>query len=282
MKLCDINPHIRFARYFENTFLSSVFRYCYDCRLFYVTQGSGSLSVGEEIYNFSNNALVFLPPGTRYRFISSNGNAPISVMVFDFDLTCAFSYISSSLGTATEDDFDPNRVISEDSPVEFSQIFIRPILSVYDLLKKCIDEFINKGNYYKEISSALLKEALMEILRACALSSESRIIPQVIEYIKKNYTDPSITNTTIAQCFGYHPYHLSNMMRSAIGETLHSYLIHHRIRAAKDLLISTDMDIDTVAWKCGFNSTSYFIQQFKKRNGKTPLQFRRYNANIIF
>lgn len=282
MKLCDINPHIRFARYFENTFLSSVSRYCYDCRLFYITHGNGILSVGEEIYNFSNNTTVFLPPGTCYRFISSDGDAPISVMVFDFDLTCAFSYISSSLGTATEDDFDPNRVITEDSSEEFSRVFIRPASSVYDMLKKCIDEFINKGGFYREISSALMKESLMEILRASALSSESRIIPQVIEYIQKNYADPSITNTAIAQRFGYHPYHLSNMMKCAIGETLHSYLIHHRLRAAKNLLISSDMDIDTIAWKCGFNSTSYFIQQFKKRNGKTPLQFRRSNTNIIF
>ena len=160
----------------------------------------------------------------------------------------------------------------------FSDVIVQTIPHLYEKLTKCTNEFLYKDKYYRETSSAILKTCLIELLRKSTVASEFKIIPQITEYIHKNYNKPELTNEDISKLFGYHPYYLSQLMKQATGETLHTYLLHYRIRIAKNLLVTTDSEISTVAWKCGFNSTSYFIKQFKLRTGTIPKQFRKSNS----
>ncbi|MBQ7971739.1 MAG: helix-turn-helix transcriptional regulator, partial [Clostridia bacterium] len=89
--------------------------------------------------------------------------------------------------------------------------------------------------------------------------------------------DPSLTNEMIAAHFHYHPYYIRNLKKQQTGETLHQYLLRYRIRIAKNKLITTDADIGTIAWKCGFNTAAYFIKTFKTHTGLTPKQYRKKN-----
>jgi hypothetical protein len=43
-----------------------------------------------------------------------------------------------------------------------------------------------------------------------------------------------------------------------------------------ELLRTTDLDITDIAFRVGFNDSSYFIQAFKKKNGMTPKQYRNH------
>ena len=122
---------------------------------------------------------------------------------------------------------------------------------------------------------------VLDLLREVGISAEFKIIPHVIDYIHHHYHETNITNKDIAKKFNYHPYYLSQLIKKATGKTLHSYLLHYRIRVAKNYLLTTDWDIATVAWKSGFNSTAYFIKQFKLRIGQTPKQYQKKNANLV-
>lgn len=60
-------------------------------------------------------------------------------------------------------------------------------------------------------------------------------------------------------------YHMS------IGE----YTNHIRMNIAVNLLSTTDLSIEDVAYKVGYNYSANFSKMFKKTYGKTPLKFRR-------
>ena len=281
MELYNINPHIRFAKHFESTTFNNILRCCYDCRLFYIKEGNGSLKVNNQIYKFSNDTVFYFPPGTAYRlFFEKKDSVPV-IIIFNFDLIDNFAHLKDSLGTADESNFNPQKIITYDLPKEFSDIIVTKAPLIYEKLKKCTNEFLYKDSYYRHICSANLKACLFEILRQNSLTSEFKIIPQLTKYIHENYASPELTNEKIAKKFGYHPYYLSQLMKQATGETLHTYLLHYRIRIAKDHLITTNWEINTIAWKCGFNSTSYFIKQFRQRTGVTPHQFRKLNKNLV-
>lgn len=282
LDLSSLNPHIRFAKYFENALMHDALRLCYDCHLFYIKEGNCELMVKNQSYTLKNDTVIYIPPGTAYRFLHKNAKPYLTMLIFNFDLISDYAHIKESLGTANESNFNSQKIIKYDLPDEFKNIIIQTSPHLFEKLKMLTNEFLHKDKYYRDASSAIMKACLIEILRKSSITTEFEIIPKLTEYLHIHYKNPELTNEDIAKEFGYHPYYLSQLTKRATGETLHSFLLHYRIRVAKDYLITTDWEINTIAWKCGFNSTSYFIKQFKFKTGVTPYQFRKLNKNTIF
>jgi len=60
-------------------------------------------------------------------------------------------------------------------------------------------------------------------------------------------------------------YHMS------IGE----YTNHIKMNIAANLLSTTDLSIEEISQKVGYNYSANFSNMFKKTYGKTPLKFRK-------
>lgn len=277
MKLCEMNPHIRYARVHETLPTSTKYSRCYDCRLFFLKLGSAALYMDGREYKISNNTAVYLPPASAYRIVRRSEE--FLMAIFNFDLVSEFSHIKSSLGTVSEDTFDPALTPRYELPCEFAAPLIITAPQLYEPLKRCADGFLKAERHFRESGSALLKFCLIELLRcASSFSAESRLAEAAKDYIVKNYSDPELTNESIAAHFGYHPYYLSRVMKLTTGKTLHHAITEHRIRMAKDMLITTEHDISVISWKCGFNSAAYFTKIFREHVGITPKEYRRSHA----
>ena len=62
--------------------------------------------------------------------------------------------------------------------------------------------------------------------------------------------------------------------KSLVGVSPNQYHLELRLDKGKDLLMSTNLTINEVAFKTGFSSIFYFSRLFKKRNGVPPKHFR--------
>lgn len=60
------------------------------------------------------------------------------------------------------------------------------------------------------------------------------------------------------------------------------YLLHLRIRYAKTLLLETDLQINEIAERCGYNNAFYFTNVFRKNVGCSPSLFRTEALHSIF
>lgn len=58
------------------------------------------------------------------------------------------------------------------------------------------------------------------------------------------------------------------------GVSTRTDIINARMERAKSLLISTNLPVREIAYKCGYSSEYSFMRQFKNHFGKTPTQFR--------
>lgn len=282
MTVTQLNPHIRYAA------VHSVFKYkpfdsiCYDCRLFFFRQGAGAVTADGIRYPFCRGTALYFPPGTQYRFALDKGSSNFSLVVINFDLISQFSVLSASLGTATENNFDPARLMRYEFPPEFSGILSKNLPDLESPLCRITDSFFEAGPLYRETSSALLKLSLLELLLGTERGTDRQRIEPILSYIQENYSDPELNNNTVAAAFNYHPYYLSGLVKQTIGQTLHQYILSYRLRMAQQLLITTDLPVSTVAWKTGFQSSAYFIKLFKRELGITPGTCRKNHAHILF
>lgn len=105
-------------------------------------------------------------------------------------------------------------------------------------------------------------------------SSDIHAIQKARDILSKNYCNPPNIDTLSKMVFlneqklkaGFSKhYHMS------IGE----YTNHIRMTVAANLLSTTDLSIEEVAYKVGYNYSANFSKMFKKIYGKTPLQFRK-------
>ena len=193
----------------------------------------------------------------------------------DFDLTDKFSHLKSSLGTSTEKEFCYDKVPEYSIHELFSQPIVKVLPQIRTSLIQCTEFFLHKGTFYREKTSALLKMSLLELLHSVLpRGSHSDLCEKVLNFIYDNYSSRELTNTDIADEFGYHPYYLNEIIKEGTGKTLHRQLSDTRINMAKNFLLTTSYSVEQISWKCGFSSTSYFVKTFREIVGMTPKKYK--------
>lgn len=97
-------------------------------------------------------------------------------------------------------------------------------------------------------------------------------VQAAVVYIKEHLTE-ALPLEKIASGQGYSPIYFHQLFKSAMGETLHSYVERLRVEKAITMLLETDYTVTQVAYECGFSSQSYFNHVFKRRMKKTPRKY---------
>jgi LacI family transcriptional regulator len=62
---------------------------------------------------------------------------------------------------------------------------------------------------------------------------------------------------------------------TAIGKTPHAMISMIRLSRAKELLQQTDLSVDAIAEKAGFQHAEYMSAAFRKAFGEPPGRYRR-------
>ncbi len=88
------------------------------------------------------------------------------------------------------------------------------------------------------------------------------------------YLDPNLSLQKLSRHVGALPNQISQTLNEQIGATFFDYVAHHRIEAAKPLLLEGAASTLSVSLDVGFNSRSTFYKAFKRETGMTPKAFR--------
>jgi YesN/AraC family two-component response regulator len=99
-----------------------------------------------------------------------------------------------------------------------------------------------------------------------------QLIERVQETIRQQYMK-DISLESVADLHGVNPFNLSKAFRKMTGITFIDYLTDWRLNQAKSFLAESDMKINDIAEKVGYQVT-YFNRIFKKQLQMTPSQYR--------
>ena len=123
----------------------------------------------------------------------------------------------------------------------------------------------------KELVSELIYTLNAEISRKNyeLLSPQKNISTAVIEYMQENL-DRHISLDELAKLVSLEKSYFLRLFRKETGKTPIDTLIEMRLAKASDLITTTDLTVNEIADKCGYNTVSFFISEYKKRYGITP------------
>lgn len=103
------------------------------------------------------------------------------------------------------------------------------------------------------------------------------VISILRRYIREHISEELGRNELAALVY-LNPDYLSHIFRDRTGVSLIDYITTERMKKARELLVSTDLSIRDVALAVGYSNISYFSRQFKRSQGKTPLEFRKMGS----
>jgi two-component system response regulator YesN len=100
------------------------------------------------------------------------------------------------------------------------------------------------------------------------------LVEEINAYLNAHYME-DLSLGSLARHVHYNPSYLSRVYREATGKKLMGCLMDVRIDQAKHQLLHTTAKISDIAKSCGFFSTKYFNQAFKRETGTTPAAYRQ-------
>lgn len=132
--------------------------------------------------------------------------------------------------------------------------------------------------YIQGAPTVILEELFLRILAKLYLSSqkggEETPAELCARYIEENITK-KLKVSDIAARLGYTDDYLIRSFRKYYNMTPYDYLITLRISAAKQLLLTTNRSVATIAAECGWSDTASFHKAFVARNDLPPAAWRR-------
>ena len=95
-----------------------------------------------------------------------------------------------------------------------------------------------------------------------------------ISKIKTKYNEGDFNVTLLAKTLGLTREHFSTVFKEVTGSSPIDYLIDYRINQAKKLL-ERGLSVTQTAFDTGFNSSSNFSVQFRKKVGVSPIVYKK-------
>ena len=105
------------------------------------------------------------------------------------------------------------------------------------------------------------------------------VIPHLVQYIKANY-QKDLSLNDLAQEVNMNPNYLSGLFKKTISCSYLECLHHERLAIAKQLLLQTDLSMEQIAGKVGYNSSIQLLRIFKKYEHMLPSEFRARKRQV--
>lgn len=151
------------------------------------------------------------------------------------------------------------------------------------LLMENIGEELQNGTPSAAIVELRLQELLVRlqqtnpVVSAEAYSNRADIVSSVHALLKKRfYTTLSLE--AIATEYNISVSYLAHIFKEITGMSVMRCLLLIRIREAQKYLEQTNMPINEIVEKSGFNNISNFGRTFKKETGLSPRQYRQLHS----
>ena len=92
--------------------------------------------------------------------------------------------------------------------------------------------------------------------------------------------DEDLSLASLSAMLDVSPNHLSACIKKAEGETFINILVRRRMETAQTLLLTTDLQIQEIARRCGYTDQHYFSYCFKSIAGYLPMPCDRRKNKI--
>ena len=269
-----LRPHPRFHAFPEHT---------HDyVEIMYVCSGSITHVIGKKSIAVGSGELIVLGKNTKHSISASQeGDIGVNVIISSdlFEVMLNAIRRDSSLKTkALESFLDKDvtrfRLFKSAQSVEISNLMENMVYS--SMIKGETNEYMLEQSVRMLLCYlCVLSETPNEELEG--ISYTERTKKRIMKYVRSTYSTATLTEA--ARVLGLSSPYLSRWICANFGVSFKELLMKERFSVARDLLATTDTPIGDIIVHVGYENSSYFHKEFKKRFGMTPGDYRKSNKN---
>jgi len=141
-------------------------------------------------------------------------------------------------------------------------------------------ELRERRDGYREATLAYLTLLLVDVSRLTSeVANELRLndeplLAEVFRFVEDRYRE-RVSLKDVARAVSLSPGHLTTVVRRKTGRTVVEWIAERRLAQARCLLVETDLSVEEVGHRVGYNDPVYFVRSFRRAHGTTPLGWRR-------
>ncbi len=211
-----------------------------------VLQGTLEYKINNRRVTVNENDALLLPPGTKRE--REGGDEKATYVSFNF-----------------KSDEEPELPLLMEDAVGKD---VRMMIYACNEINRDHGEFAEKS--FVDLTSAIVNS-----LRAFASRNKnSTLTERILSYIRENYRHPIVLGK-IAREMNYSAAYCDQVFKKDVGISIVQYLIDYRIAKVKEFLIENVISLREIAERTGFCESNYLSRQFRRREGVSPLRFRK-------
>ncbi len=151
------------------------------------------------------------------------------------------------------------------------------------VLSGAVEEYDAREEHYRNRVSATLHSFLLNVAHEHLLTERSEkkkitkaeyAAERLIRYMNQNYSKP-FSGSEIEEMFEVNFDYINRIVAKMTGYTVFAYLNGLRINNAKQLIATTDLPFNEIAYYVGIEDRYYFSKLFKKLTGMTATEYYR-------
>lgn len=110
--------------------------------------------------------------------------------------------------------------------------------------------------------------------------SDNNIAEKVNKYILSNISCANLSIPMICEYMNIPSRILSQEYKTQTGSTISKYIQTSRVELAKKLLLETDLSINEITERVGYDYALSFTRLFKKYESISPTEYRQINKRV--
>lgn len=230
--------------------------------LHFILRGKGRFCVNNHSYELSSNHVFLIKPGESTYYIADR-EQPWEYIWLAFDGTESEN-ILKNCGLWDGPPYLP--YIPEDSLFLYLE-------EIIDGLQSAVHNDYKLLGYLYLTFGFLVKNSNENLMAA-----DNDYLNSALRYIQNHYSD-NISVQDISDYIGIDRTYLYRLFIKELFLSPKQYLTQYRLKAASDLLYTTQLPIAEIAHTCGFSDTSAFGKYFRSYTGFTPRQYRNMDGD---
>lgn len=173
-----------------------------------------------------------------------------------------------------------NNILHSTSLFERDVLKLQNPEKIESLMRKCLEEFKEMRPNYRLRAAAVSFELLLELSQNMNQTDSTGLIARAVE-IMEHHLSRRLSLKQLANILGSSAPSLSRIFQKNLQESPINYFIHLKMEAAKSMLANTNLQIQEIAHRVGYENPLYFSTEFRKRTGQSPRQYRK-TSKVIF
>lgn len=231
--------------------------------LHFVLSGKGTLFVDDRTYHAKKGNIFIIPKDVQFSYQA--------------DLDDPWEYVWVTIDGLMAADYLNYAGLTAHTPVIVSAV---PTESYLPIIKKILDtNALTLANEIRRVG--YLFELISNLIDAQSQTSGKKkgydypsetYVEHALQYISCNYDHIKIND--IATYIGINRSYLTSIFKKELQISPQEYLVNYRLRKAAEMIKNTNLSIQDISGKVGYENALNFSKMFKNEYGVSPKNYR--------